>query len=66
MVAVTGMSVPDCGYMMTVELLDAEGETISTTVDSVAAYCARQIAKGDTRELYPALIKLAYSADIAF
>ena len=62
-IIVDGMSVADCSAVITVTVYDADGNVLTTTVDSVESYIARM---SGADEVYPAILKLAKSAYNSF
>ena len=63
MLVVDQMVIADCEELITIELLDAEGNAVSTLVDSLGSAVARDTT-GD--ELFKAIMKLSYSARVYF
>ena len=62
-VVINGTSVPDGASPITVTLYTADGTVVDQSVDCVNFYAVRQISK---HAAYGALLKLIYSAGIAF
>lgn len=62
-VVISGTAVPDGASPITVTLYKADGTAVDQSVDCVSFYAVRQISK---HEAYSALLKLIYSAGIAF
>ena len=63
MLVVDQMVIADCEELITIELLDAEGNAVSTLVDSLGSAVARDTT-GD--ELFKAIMKLSHSARVFF
>ena len=62
-ITIKGVAYGDGVNLITVELCDADGNTLYTAADSVASYAVRNKAKAD---IYLNLLKLVHSSSIAF
>lgn len=61
-VSVSTLVVADCGQLVSVKLYNSDGEVIGSASDSINGYVARQIAKGETDDIYVAIAKFGASA----
>ena len=59
LVKVNNMVIADCEILINIKLLAADGTVLATVTDSIGSYVARDTSGA---EIYPAIMKLCYSA----